>query len=297
MPPALGGVFPPIATVFDSVSGDVDARAISANVARLMTTGLAGILALGSNGEAGLLDDDECDRVVAAARESVPRDRLMLVGVGRESTRASIRAARRAAELGADAVLVRPPSYYKAHVNNDALTAHFRQVADASPIPIVLYNLPGPTGVVLTPAIVSALAEHPNVLGMKETSPDLERLGICTALRNGTFPVVSGWAPVLYPAVVAGAAGGILAVANVLPDRCVALFEHARAGRRAEALALQRSLTKIAMHVSSVHGIAGLKAALDMTGYRGGPVRSPLQPVSDKVRAEIGAAIQEAQGA
>jgi 4-hydroxy-2-oxoglutarate aldolase len=163
-------------------------------------------------------------------------------------------------------------------------------------VPIVLYNLPGPTGVVLMPAMVATLAEHSNVLGMKETSPDLERLGICTGLRNGAFPVVSGWAPVLYPAVVAGAAGGILAVANVLPAQCVSLFEHARAGRHSEALALQRSLTKIAMHVSSVHGIAGLKAALEMTGYHGGPVRSPLVAVSDKVRAEIGAALREAQG-
>jgi 4-hydroxy-2-oxoglutarate aldolase len=296
MPPVLGGVFPPIATIFNPSTGDVDARAISANVAKLMTTGLAGVLALGSNGEAGLLDEGECETVIGAAREGVPRERLLLVGVGRESTRATVAAARRAAELGADAVLVRPPSYYKSHVSSDALIAHFRQIADASPAPVVLYNLPGPTGVVLTPAMVATLAEHPNVLGMKETSPDLERLGICTALRNGAFPVVSGWAPVLYPAVVAGARGGILAVANVLPAQCVALFEHARAGRHAEALALQRSLTKIAMHVSSVHGIAGLKAALEMTGYHGGPVRSPLVAVSDKVRAEIGAALREAQG-
>ena len=295
MPPVLGGVFPPIATIFNS-AGDVDARAVYANVAKLMTTGLAGVLALGSNGEAGLLEDGEAEQVVSAARDGVPRDRVLLVGVGRESTRATIAAARRAADLGADAVLVRPPSYYKAHVSNDALVSHFRQIADASPVPIVLYNLPGPTGVVLTPAMVAMLAEHPNVLGMKETSPDLERLGICTSLRNGAFPVVSGWAPVLYPAVVAGAAGGILAVSNVLPAQCVALFEHARAGRHAEALALQRSLTKIAMHVSSIHGIAGLKAALEMTGYHGGPVRSPLVRVSDKVRDDIGAALGEASG-
>lgn len=291
----LGGIFPPIATVFNS-DGDVDVRAISGNVAKLMTTGLAGVLALGSNGEAGLLDDDECDRVVVAAREALPRERTMLVGVGRESTRASISAARRAADLGADAVLVRPPSYYKAHVSNDALISHFRQVADSSPVPVVLYNMPGPTGVTLTPAMVAVLAEHENVLGLKETSPDLERLGIFATLRGGKFPVMSGWMPVLYPAMMAGAAGGILAVANVLPAQCVALFEHAKAGRYAEALALSRSLTKIAMYVSSVYGIAGLKAALEMCGYAGGAVRSPLQAVSTQVRADIGAALREGQG-
>src|SRR6185295_656048 len=103
------------------------------------------------------------------------------------------------------------------------------------------------------------------------------------------------WAPVLYPAVMAGAAGGILAIANVLPAQCVSLFEHARAARHAEALALQRSITRIAQYVSSIHGIAGLKAALDMAGYQGGAVRGPLAPVSDKVRADIETALQEAQ--
>ena len=295
MPLPLGGIFPPIATVFDPHTGDVNARAIASNVARLMKTRLAGVLALGSNGEAGLLDDEECDRVVMAARESVPRDRLLLVGVGRESTRSTMTAARRAAALGADAVLVRPPSYYKAQMTNEALVAHFTAVADASPIPVVLYNLPGPTGIVLTPAIVAALAEHANVAGLKETSPDLERLGIFTTLRGGTFPVLSGWAPVLYPAVVAGASGGILAVANVLPDQSVDLFEHARAGRDAEALAAQRALTRIAQLVSSVHGIAGLKVAMDACGYVGGPVRPPLLPVPDKARSEVLDALQLAQ--
>jgi 4-hydroxy-2-oxoglutarate aldolase len=150
--------------------------------------------------------------------------------------------------------------------------------------------------VTLTPPMVATLAEHPNVAGMKETSPELERLGICVGFRNGAFPVLSGWMPVLYPALMAGASGGILAVANVLPAECVALYEHAKAGRHAEALKLQRSLTKIAQFVSSVHGISGLKAAMDMCGYKGGAVRSPLAPVNDKVRREIGDALRSAQG-
>jgi len=293
---ALAGIFPPIPTTFDSSTGDVDARAIASNVSRLMTNGLAGVLALGSNGEAGLLDDAEGDLVVAAARDAVPRDRWLLVGVGRESTRATVAAARRAAKLGADAVLVRPPSYYKTDMTPEALIGHYRQVADASPIPVVLYNLPGPTGIVLTVPIVSALAEHANVAGVKETSPELERLGQWVTLRGGSFPVLCGWAPVVYPALMAGAAGGILAVANVLPEQCVALYEHTRAGRHAEALAAQRALTRIARLVSSVHGIAGLKTALDLVGYRGGAVRSPLLPVSDRVRDEITQALQKARG-
>jgi 4-hydroxy-2-oxoglutarate aldolase len=294
MPLVLGGVFAPIPTNFDSTTGDVDARAIAANVAHLMTTGLTGILALGSNGEAGLLDERESDDVVAASRAAVPRGRVLLVGVGRESTRGTIVAARRAAELGGDAVLVRPPSYYKANVSNDALVAHYRRIADESPLPVILYNMPGPTGVTLTPAMIAPLADHPNVAGMKETSPDLERVGICAGFRGGRFAVLSGWMPVLYPAMVAGAAGGILAVANVLPDQCVALFDHVRAGRHAEALAAQRAITRIAQMVSSVHGIAGLKAALEMSGRAGGPVRSPLTPVSETIRAEIRSALADA---
>src|SRR5262245_16615267 len=163
---ALSGVFPPLPTTFDS-NGDVDSRAIVANVERLMTSGLAGVLALGSNGEAGLLTESEGDTVVEAVRSAVPDHRVLLVGVGRESTRGTIDAAKRAAALGATAVLVRPPSYFKTQMTADALIAHFRGVADASPVPVLLYNLPGPTGIVLTVPIVTALADHPNVAGMK----------------------------------------------------------------------------------------------------------------------------------
>lgn len=287
---ALSGVFPPLPTAFDT-NGDVDTRAIRANVDRLMTTGLAGVLALGSNGEAGLLTEAEGDAVVEAVRHSVPDHKVLLVGIGRESTRGTIDAARRAAALGATAVLVRPPSYFKAQMTAEALIAHFRAVADASPVPVLLYNLPGPTGIILTVSIVTTLADHPNVAGMKETSPELERLGQCVTLRHGAFPVFSGWAPVVYPAVVAGAAGGILAVANVLPNECVTLVEYARAGRHQEALVMQRRITQLAQLVSSVHGVPGLKHAMDVFGFSGGPVRAPLQPLTDSAREEVARAL------
>ena len=283
----LRGIFPPIPTTFEASTGDVDERAVAANVRRWMKTGLAGVLALGSNGEAGSLDEDESDRLVAAVRAEVPRERLLLVGTGKESTRATIRATARAAALGADAVLVRTPSYFKAQMTTDALLAHFRAVADASPIPILLYNLPGVTGITLTVPIVAALAEHGNIIGMKETSPELERLGQCVQLDGGCFTVLSGWAPVAYPALVSGAAGAILAIANVLPDVCVSLFELTRQGQHDAAIALQRRLTPIAQLVSTVHGVAGLKVALDARGFHGGPVRGPLLPASTDARDAI----------
>jgi len=285
----LRGIFPPIPTVFTS-SGDVDAARTASNVSRWMATGLSGVLALGSNGEATSLDEGESDRVLAAVRDAVPRTRLLIAGTGRESTRATIDACRRAGALGADLVLVRPPSYFKNQMTNEALIAHFRHVADASPVPILLYNLPA-TGVTLTLPVVSAMAQHPNVAGMKETSPELERLGQFTAIGGG-FQVLSGWAHVIYPAISIGAAGGILAVANVLPDECVTLFRLASEGRHAEALTLQRTITPLARLVSSVHGIPGLKHALDLIGYAGGEPRSPLRPIADGPRHEIAQALE-----
>jgi 4-hydroxy-2-oxoglutarate aldolase len=282
-------------TPFDRASGDVDRAAITKNVRRWMTTRLAGVLALGSNGEAALLDEDEGDAVVATTREAMPRDRLLLVGTGRESTRATIAASKRAAAQGADAVLVRTPSFFKGQMTPPVLIDHFTAVADASPVPVLLYNLPGVTGVTLTWPIVSKLAEHPNVAGMKETSPELERLGQFVTLRGGTFAVLCGWAPVVYPALVSGAAGAILAVANVLPDECVALFDAVAAGRHDQARAMQRRLTTIAQLVTTVYGVAGLKAALDVAGYDGGAVRAPLRPVAAAAKDEIAAAFETAR--
>ena len=280
----LRGIFPPVPTSFDA-AGDVDVRAIAANVTRLMTTGLSGVLALGSNGEAASLDEAESDRILSAVRAVVPASKVLIAGTGRESTRGTIDACRRAAATGADIVLVRPPSYYKSQMTSDALVGHFRRVADASPAPVMLYNLPA-TGVTLTLPIVTTLAGHGNIIGLKETSPELERLGQFAEIGDG-FRVLTGWAPVLLPALAMGAAGGILAVANVLPDQTVQLFDHAVAGRSAEALARQRALTPIARLVSSVYGVAGLKAALDLAGFHGGPVRAPLLPVSDREREDI----------
>jgi 4-hydroxy-2-oxoglutarate aldolase len=265
----LDGVFPPIPTTFQASTGEVDEAAIAANVRRWMATGLCGIVALGSNGEAALLDENESDRVVAAAKSAMPGGRPLIVGVGRESTRATQAA---------------------------ALAAHYTAVADDSPAPVLLYNLPGATGVTLTPALVATLASHPNIAGMKETSPDLERLGQFVARTPAAFRVLIGWAPVCYPALVAGATGAILAVANVVPDACVELHEHARAGRHAEALALQQRVTPLAQLVTSTYGVPGLKLALELVGYHGGPARAPLLPAPAAAREEIAAALAALRG-
>ena len=278
-------------TVFDA-AGDVDPVAIRFNVERWMKTDLRGVLALGSNGEAALLDEDEADRVVAATRDAMPSDRTLLVGTGRESTRQTIAAGRRAAALGASAVLVRTPFFFKAQMTNEALIAHYTAVADTSAVPVVLYNMPHNTGVILTPPVVRALAAHPNIIGIKETSIELERLGQFVANAPEGFTVLCGAAPVIYPALISGAGGGILAAANAVPELFTRLAAHARTGRLADALRLQQLLTPFARLVTTVHGVAGLKAAMDMLGYRGGVPRAPLAPVSPAGTVDIRAALE-----
>jgi 4-hydroxy-2-oxoglutarate aldolase len=253
---------------------------------------VGGIVALGSNGEAPLLDDGESEQVIAAAREAVPCDRVLLAGTGRESTRATIAASRRAASLGADAVLVRTPSYFKSRMTHDAFVAHYTAVADAVPVPVLLYNYPAVTGVNLLPETVGRLSEHSNIVGIKETGSDTAQLAAYVNAARPGFSVIAGSAPPLYPSLCVGAAGAIVAVACVIPGPCVQLFEDVRAGRHAEARALQARITPLAKMVTTVYGVPGLKAAMDLAGFTGRAPRPPLAPLPSEaiehIRCELG---------
>jgi dihydrodipicolinate synthase/N-acetylneuraminate lyase len=285
----LSAVFPPMSTPF--ADDDVDVSAIAFNVSRWMDAGVGGVVALGSNGEAPLLDEDESDRVIAAARDRVPRDRLLIAGTGRESTRGTIGASRRAASLGADAVLVRTPSYYKGRMTPDALVGHYTAVADASPVPVILYNYPAVTGVNLVAETIARLAEHPNIAGVKETGSDAAQLAAYVDGVPSTFSVLAGSAPTFYASLCLGAVGGILAAACIVPELCVRIHARAVAGNHAEARALQRRLTPIARLVTTTYGVPGLKAAMDLAGYAGGAPRAPLAPLPAEsiahIRAEL----------
>ena len=288
----FSAVFPPMATPFDR--GEVDVRAIASNVAKWAGAGVGGVVALGSNGEAPLLDEQESDRVVEATRAALDRGSglLLIAGAGRESTRATIAAAQRAAALGADAVLVRTPSYYKSRMTPEAFIGHYTAVADASPVPVLLYNYPAVTGVNLTADVVGRLAAHPNIVGMKETGTDTAQFAAFVAAAPPPFAVIAGSAPVFYPWLCVGATGGILAVACVLPEACVLLLAHAMAGRHDAARDLQRELTPLARLVTAVHGVPGLKAAMDLAGYAGGAPRAPLRPLAPAAVDEIGSELK-----
>ena len=287
----IDGVLPPIPTPFDS-DGRVDAAAMASNVTRWMATRVRGVVVLGSNGEAPLLDEAESDAAIVAARERVPSDRLCLAGTGRESTVAAVSAAKRAADLGADAVLVRTPSYFKPLLTPEAFTAHYTAVAEASPVPVVLYNFTALTGVTLGVDVVARLAEHPNIVGMKESGSDLTYVSALIDSTPDDFAVMAGSAPVFCPALVMGAAGGVLAAASVVPDLCTDLYDAVRTGRLDEARALQRRLTPIARLVTSAHGVPGLKAAVTLLGFAAGDPRPPLRPASAPAIAQIRSALE-----
>lgn len=286
------GVFPPMPTPFDR--GEVNPGAVRSNVARWIRAGVRGIVALGSTGEAPLLTEQESDAVLGTVREAVPRANLLIAGTGRESTRATIDASRRAAALGADAVLVRTPSYYKGRMTHDAFVRHYTAVADASSVPVVLYNFPATTGVNLAADTVGALAQHPNIAGIKETGTDAAQIAAFVDVTRAapTFSVIAGSAPSFYAALCLGARGGILGASCVVPEVCVRLYEEARAGRHEEARRLQALLTPLARLVTAVHGVPGLKAAMDLAGYAGGDPRPPLGPAAGAAVEEIRTALQ-----
>jgi 4-hydroxy-2-oxoglutarate aldolase len=276
----FAGVFAPIPTPFDE-QDRVDTVRLRAALLKWVATPLDGFVVLGSNGEAVLLDDFESDQAIVAARDAVPASRRFIVGTGRESTQAAIRASKRAAEHGADAVLVRTPGFFKTQMTNDAFVRHYTAVADASPVPVLLYNFTALTGVNLLPAAVARLATHPNIIGMKESGGDVGQIADLVSSTPSTFSVIAGTAGAFYPALCVGATGGILALACVLPEACSKVFKLTKAGRHDEAMALQRRITPAAKLLGQQYGVPGLKAALNVVGYDVGVPRPPLAPAPD----------------
>jgi 4-hydroxy-2-oxoglutarate aldolase len=281
----LPGIYAPIPTPFDD-RDDVDVSRLRAALARWIARPLTGFVVLGSNGEAGLMDDLDSDRVIVAAREAIPASRTLIVGTGRESTRAAVRAARRAAEHGADAVLVRTPAFFKTQMTGEALVRHYTAVADASPVPVLLYNFTALTGVDLLPPAVSQLAAHPNIIGMKESGGDAARINDLVSGTPETFQVLAGTASTFYSALCVGAGGGILALSCVLPEACLRVLELFRAGRHDEALSVQRQILPMA-RLLGTYSVPGLKAALNLSGFDVGVPRPPLAPAPDAAVARL----------
>lgn len=293
---ALAGVLAPVATPFRADEA-IDLDAFGANVRAHLEAGLHGVVVAGSTGEAALLDDEERVRLVAMARALVPDERWLVAGTGGESTRQTVRRCRQAAAEGADAVLVVAPHYYTAAMTTDALRAHYARVADESPAPVLLYNMPKYMHFSLDPALVAELARHENVVGMKDSSGDAALLGRYQESQGPAFTVLTGSGGGLHGALHGGSPGAILAVALFAPALALEVLHRWRAGDAAGSAAAQERLGALARDVVGALGVPGVKAALERVGLRGGPVRSPLRPLDDDQRARVHAAVDAALAA
>jgi 4-hydroxy-2-oxoglutarate aldolase len=287
------GVFPPIPTPFDPATGDVAPAPFRRNIARLLEAGVAGIVVSGSTGEAPLLDPDEQRELVALARESLMDGggATLIAGTGAESTRQTIALSEAAAAEGADAVLVRPPSYFSAGATPATLAAHFRAVADASPVPVLIYNIPKYTHIALAPDLLQQLASHERIVGVKDSSGDPKSVA---AYRSAVpkWAVFVGGASLLLTALELGCQGGIIGVACYAPALCVQLVREFEQGHRDKAAVLQERITPLDKEIVGKLGPAGVKAAMDAVGLHGGPPRPPLAPLSAADRERVSALVR-----
>jgi 4-hydroxy-2-oxoglutarate aldolase len=288
----LQGIFPPIPTPFEN--GHCALHRLEENIAKWNDTGLSGYLVLGSNGEAPMLSEAEKLELVRVARQAIPAWKILLVGSGLESTDATSVLTYRLADLGADAALVLTPSFYRDQLTSEALQRHFETVAEASPIPILLYNVPKFTNINLSIDVVVNLSQHPNIIGMKDSSGQLGQLVELRERVPSHFQLLIGTDSVFFGGLAHGSRGAILALANVAPRECVELFNAVEDEKWDVAQALANRVAPVGRAVTSRFGVPGLKAALDELGYFGGAPRPPLLPVSEKVREEIRLILQQA---
>lgn len=283
---SLRGVFTPIVTSFDE-HGQVAHHKIEFNLGKWNQTGLSGYIVLGSNGENVHLNEREKVDVLKTARQAIPREKLMIAGTSCESTVNTIALTEKAAGTGADAAIIINPSYYKSQMTTPVLVNHYRVIADASPIPIVIYNLPPATGIDLSADLLVELSQHPNIIGVKDTSGNMPKMGETIRRADPSFQVLAGSANFFYPSLAIGVTGGILALANVAPDESVELFSLFNTGEIEKGRDLHLRMLPVNLAITSRFGVGGLKAALDMVGFYGGSPRLPLLPLDNERRQEM----------
>jgi len=293
----LQGIFPPIATPFDA-EGNLYKSKVKHNVEKWNHTALAGYVVCGSTGESVYLTTEEKIQLWEWVAEYASPDKLLLAGTGMESVRETVALTRRAATIGYKAAMVRTPHYYKNLLNRgDAQALYFRTVADQSPVPIMIYNWPQATGIDIPAGTVAALSEHPNIVAVKESSGNIEKVMQMIRTVKPGFQVLVGSAPTLAPSLAVGAAGAVLAFANAAPYAAIAVWEAHRAREFDAAMDWQRRMSNLAVLVTTKYGIPGLKHAMDLAGYYGGPPRSPLVPPAPEARLEIETAFKLLMGA
>ncbi len=275
----IKGIIPPIATPF--INNEVAYEKLKENLSRWNKTGLSGYVVFGSNGESAFLTREEKLKLIEFVKANIPADKILIAGTGSDSIKETISLTNDAAGLGAGTALILTPSFYKSRMKHDAFIKYFTEVADNITIPLLIYNVPKFTGVSIEPETVAMLAEHPNIIGIKNSEENAARLAEIIHLAPDDFITIAGTASVLYPGLCVGAAGGILALANIAPNECVQIYNYFREGKHAEAKNLQMRMLAVNKAVTAVYGVAGLKAAMDFTGYFGGEPRAPLTGLTD----------------
>jgi 4-hydroxy-tetrahydrodipicolinate synthase len=288
----FNGVLPPVTTPFNA-GGDVDYGALSSNIARYNETGLKGYVPLGSNGEAVHLSADERRQVIETVKRTATGEQTVVAGVNELSTRSAIEAARAAADCGADAILVITPYFYKSSMTQERLIRHFTEVANHSPIPVLPYNVPQNTGVVMDSTTIASLGNHQNIVGAKDSAGNMGAISETIRLAPDGFSVMVGNGGIVYPSIAMGATGAILGVACAAPKACVELYEAAKSGDHNRARDLQKRIAPLSQTVTAGLSVPGLKAAMDIIGFVGGVPRAPLTPVSNEEKEKIKGVIRQ----
>ncbi len=288
----IKGVFAPIATSFDA-AGELDFKSLAANMAKWGKTRMQGYVVLGSNGEANFLTFDEKIELVAEVVKLNRGSKVIIAGTGVETTKETIALTKKVAEVGAQVALVLPPFYFKAAMGNAALAAHFKAVADASPIPVMLYNMPGNTGLNLSSGLVAELSYYPNIVGIKDSGGNIVQIAEIIAKSKPGFIVFAGSGSYLLPTLAVGGHGTTAALANIAADELADVYEAFMAGDYERAKEAQKKVLDINAAVTSRWAVPGLKAAMDMMGYVGGRPRLPMLPLPEKDRVELAKVIED----
>lgn len=292
-PRGMRGLLVPATTPFDPVTGEVAPVSLRDNLRRWSEAGVDGFVLFGSTGEGVLLEDAEKASAIEFARDVVG-ERLLVAGAGAEATRQVLRQADAMAAAGADAVIVQPPSYYGAYLSPEALRDHYLRIADRSPLPVIVYHIPKYTHVTMEAGLLEQLTRHENIAGIKDSSGDLKRLAEFTDTCGEQCAVFVGNGALFFAALEMGVAGGILAAALLAPAEFARILQWQGADRAARAGELQERMAPVHRGVVARHGVPGVKTALELLGYAGGPPRPPLAPLRERERREVATILREA---
>ena len=288
----IAGVILPVTTPFDPVTGDVAPVAMRDNLRRWSREPIDGFVLFGSTGEGAMLDTDEKVRLARYAREVVPPETLLIAGANTDSTRGTIHEIQRLAAEGVEAVLVHTPVYFAPALTHAAILEFFRAVADASPVPVLVYHMPKFTHVTIDPPLMGEITRLPNIAGLKDSSGDIKRFAGYTEACPAQSRMLVGSGALFYTALELGAVGGILAVADLAPALAGEIFAAFRAGETRRAGELQQGLSALHNDVIVPFGARGVKLGLDAMGWAGGPPRAPLPALTTKESQQVLRALQ-----